>query len=190
MTREEKAVYIDELTEKFTSNPFFYVLDAGEMSVDETNKFRRFCFEKGIEYKVIKNSLIKKALERLDADYKPFDDVLKGFSGVLFSPESGSAPAKMLKEYRKKGGGEKPALKGASIDASFYVGEESLEGLIKIKSKEDLLAELIGLLQSPGQNLVRVLNAPGQKLAGALQASGGTVHGILKALQEKKEKEA
>ena len=189
MTKEEKGVYLEELKEKFANYSFFYVMDAAGMTVEDTNNFRRMCFEKGIEYKVIKNSLIKKALESLEGDYTElYNKVLKGFSGVLFSAENGAAPAKMLKEYRKKGF-EKPILKGASIDASFYVGEEQLDTLSKIKSKEDVIAELIGLLQSPGRNLVTLLQSPGKNLASALQSGGGTVHGILKALQEKKEQE-
>lgn len=188
MTKEEKGVYLEELREKFSKNIFIYVMDAGGMSVEDTNKFRRFCFEKGMEYKVIKNSLIKKALESLGGDYSGFHPVLKGFSGVLLSSEDGSTPAKMLKEYRKKGN-PKPVFKGASIDASFFIGEDQLDALTNIKSKRDVLAELLGMLQSPGSNLVRALKAPSQQLASALQSGGNNVHGLLKALAEKKENE-
>lgn len=186
MTRDEKAVVIEELTEKFKNTDFFYITDAGGMTVAEINAFRRVCFEKGIEYKVFKNSLIKKALEAQETDYSEFTGkVLKGFSGVLFSPESGSEPAKLLKEFRKKNNPEKPALKGASVDASFYYGEESLEALANIKSKADLIAELVTLLQSPAQNLVRALQSPSEKLASALQASNNKVTGVLQAIADK-----
>jgi len=191
MTKNEKIELVNTLKEKFEANAFFYVLDSGELTVDEVNVFRSLCHEKGFEYRVVKNTLVKKALDDLDADFSPlYDSVLKGFSGILFSNESGSGPAKMLKEFRKKGGTDKLTLKGASIDTSFYVGEESLETLSKIKSKEDLLAELVGLLQSPGSNLARALQTPGEKLAGALAASGGNLVGALVALADKKEKES
>ncbi len=190
MTKSEKAVLIEELKQKFAENSYFYVMDAGGMTVEQTNRFRRACFEKGIEYRVIKNSLIKKALESNDTDYEPFyAEVLKGFSGVLFSAESGSAPAKMIKDFRKKTGMEKPFLKGASVDASFFFGEKSLEELTKVKSKEDVIAELITLLQSPARNLVTALNTPGQQLASALNSGGSTLGALLKGIAEKKEQE-
>lgn len=190
MTKEEKGVLLENLREKFGSNPYFYILDAGGMTVEEINKFRKVCFDKGLEYRVLKNSLIKKALESLDADYTPLNEqVLKGFSGVLFSPESGSAPAKLIKEFRKKGGSEKLTLKGASVDASFFFGEECLEELTKIRSKEDVIAELIGLLKSPATNLVRAMQGPSQKLVSSLQSGGNNVTGLLKAIADKKEQE-
>lgn len=103
MKREEKAIVIDQLVEKFSSNDNFYITDASGMTVAETNSLRRLCFEKGIEYKVFKNTLIQKALERMDTDYAPFDEsVLKGFSGVMFSGENSNLPAKTIKEFRKK----------------------------------------------------------------------------------------
>lgn len=190
MTKEEKGVLLESLKEKFGSNPYFYILDAGGMTVDEINKFRRLCFTKGMEYKVLKNSLVKKALESLEADFTPLNDkALKGFSGILFSPESGSAPAKLIKEFRKKGGSEKLTLKGASIDSSFFFGEESLEELTKIRSKEDIIAELIGLLKSPATNLVSAMQGPSQKLVSSLQSGGNNVTGLLKAIVDKKEQE-
>ena len=190
MTKTEKVELVNTLKEKFESNSFFYVLDSGGMTVAEINGFRSLCHEKGFDYQVVKNTLVIKALDQLDTDYTPmYDKALKGFSGILFSQESGSGPAKLLKEFRKKGGGEKPMLKGASIESSFFFGEESLEGLSKLKSKEDLLAELLGLLQSPASNLVRALQSPGENLAGALKSGGSSLAGALKALADKKEKE-
>jgi len=189
MTKEDKIHLVEQLKEKFEQYEFFYILDSGGMSVAEINKFRGLVYEKGLEYKVVKNTLIIKALEALETDLSELGNALKGFSGVLFSPESGSAPAKLLKQYRKEGGGEKPSLKAASIDTSIYIGEDMLEDLTKIKSKEDVLAELVGLLQSPGISLASALSAPGKNLAGALKASGGKIAGILQALADKKEKE-
>ena len=175
MTREEKAVVIEELVQKFSDNSHFYITDASGMTVAETNALRRLCFEKGIEYKVFKNTLIQKALERMDADYAPFDDaVLKGFSGVMFSAENANAPAKLIKEFRKKSGGESPMLKGASIDTDLFIGEENLDTLSKLKSKAELIGEIIGLLQSPAKNVIS-----------GLQGAGGKLAGILKTLSER-----
>ena len=175
MTREEKAVVIDDLVQRFSDNSHFYITDASGMTVAETNALRRLCFEKGIEYKVFKNTLIQKALERMDADYAPFDDaVLRGFSGVMFSAENANAPAKLIKEFRKKSGGESPMLKGASIDTDLFIGEENLDTLSKLKSKAELIGEIIGLLQSPAKNVIS-----------GLQGAGGKLAGILKTLSER-----
>ena len=176
MTREEKAIVIENLTEKLKANNNFYITDAGGLTVAEVNAFRAICFEKGIEYGVYKNTLIKKALENLDTDYAPFDDaVLKGFSGILFSEEAANMPAKVIKEYRKKQGGvDKPILKGASIDSDLFIGEEHLNTLSDLKSKNELIAEVIGLLQSPAKNVVS-----------ALQSGKSTLAGLVKALSEK-----
>ena len=175
MTREEKAVVIEGLVQKFSDNSHFYITDASGMSVAETNALRRLCFENGIEYKVFKNTLIQKALERMDSDYTPFDDaVLKGFSGIMFSAENANAPAKLIKEFRKKSGSESPLLKGASIDTDLFIGEENLDTLSKLKSKAELIGEIIGLLQSPAKNVIS-----------GLQGAGGKLAGILKTLSER-----
>jgi len=151
MTRDEKKVIIDSLTEKLKENPFFYITDASGFTVAEVNAFRRTCFEKGVEYKVYKNTLIAKALENLDADYsKLVDGALKGFSGILFS--------------------------GAGIDSDVFLGEDNLKVLSSLKSKGELLGELIGLLQSPAKNLVS-----------ALQSSQNNLTGVLKTLGERNE---
>ena len=175
MTREEKAVVIEELVQKFSDNSHFYITDASGMSVADTNALRRLCFEKGIEYRVFKNTLIQKALERMDSDYTPFNDaVLKGFSGIMFSAENANAPAKLIKEFRKKSGGESPMLKGASIDTDLFIGEENLNTLSELKSKAELIGEIIGLLQSPAKNVIS-----------GLQGAGGKLAGILKTLSER-----
>ena len=170
MNREEKAVVIDELVQKFSDNANFYITDASGMSVAQTNALRRLCFEKGIEYRVFKNTLIQKALERMDTDYASFDEsVLRGFSGIMFSGENANTPAKLIKEFRKKSGGESPMLKGASIDTDLFIGEENLDMLSKLKSKAELIGEVITLLQSPAKNVISGLQGAGGKLAGILQ---------------------
>lgn len=175
MTREEKAVVIEELVQKFSDNSHFYITDASGMSVADTNALRRLCFEKGIEYRVFKNTLIQKALERMESDYAPFNEsVLKGFSGVMFSAENANAPAQLIKEFRKKSGGESPLLKGASIDTDLFIGEENLDALSKLKSKAELIGEIVTLLQSPAKNVIS-----------GLQGAGGKLAGILKTLSER-----
>ena len=170
MTREEKAIVIEELVQKFSNNDNFYITDASGMTVAQTNDLRRLCFEKGIEYSVFKNTLIQKALEQMDTDYTPFDEsVLRGFSGVMFSGENANSPAKLIKEFRKKSGGESPVLKGASIDTDLFIGEENLDMLSKLKSKAELIGEVITLLQSPAKNVISGLQGAGGKLAGILQ---------------------
>ncbi len=170
MTREEKSVIIDELCGKFKENPYFYITDASGMTVAETNNLRRECFKRGVEYKVYKNTLIEKALETLDTDYTSFSDqgVLKGFSGVMFHPESGKEAAKLIKEFIKSGS-KNLKLKGASVDNSLFIGHDQLDALITLKSKTELIGEVIGLLQSPAKNVVSALKSSGGKLAGILK---------------------
>jgi large subunit ribosomal protein L10 len=180
MTRDEKKVIIDGLTEKFKENPFFYITDASGFSVAKTNAFRRVCYEKGVEYKVYKNRLIAKALKNLDADYSQLSsEALTGFSGILFSKEISNLPANLLLDYRKKQGKKetRPIFKGAAIYTDVFIGEENLELLSKLKSKQELLGDLIGLLQSPAMNLIS-----------ALQSGQNNLTGLLKTLAEKEEK--
>ena len=173
MTREEKDIIVKDLSEKFANTSYFYITDASTMSVASINQFRRLCFDRGLEYKVYKNSLIKKALDTLEADTTALEGVLKGASGILFSTEAGNAPAKLIKDFRKKGN-PLPLVKGAYIDAGIYIGDNQLDILTNIKSKNELIVDIIGLLQSPAKNVVS-----------ALQSSGGKLAGILKTLSEK-----
>jgi len=173
MTREEKDIIVKDLSEKLANTNYFYITDASTMNVASVNQFRRLCFDRGLEYKVYKNSLIKKALDTLEADTTALEDVLKGSSGILFSAESGNAPAKLIKDFRKKGS-SLPLLKGAYIDSGIYIGDNQLDTLTNIKSKAELLGDIIGLLQSPAKNVIS-----------ALQSSGGKLAGILKTLSEK-----
>ncbi len=169
MTREDKAQIIDELSNKLSKTPFFYLVDASGLTVAEINSFRGMCFDKGLEYKVYKNTLVKKALENQEGDYSELYSVLKGTTGVMFSEEAGNLPAKVVKEYRKKGA-EKPLVKAASIDADFFIGDNHLDALSSLKSKAELIGEIIGLLQSPTKNVISALQAPGNKLASILKA--------------------
>ncbi|SFQ65400.1 50S ribosomal protein L10 [Hymenobacter arizonensis] len=174
MTREEKQALVDELSGKFQSHNSFYIVDASVMTVAKINDFRRLCFNRGMEYKVYKNTFIRKALDTLGHDTTEMDAALKGSSGVLFSKESGNAPAKLLRDFYKaqaypRGVEPKPVLKGAYVDASIYIGSSQLEGLTTIKGKQELLGELIGLLQSPAKNVISALSSGGNKLAGILK---------------------
>jgi large subunit ribosomal protein L10 len=173
MTREEKEIIVKELSEKLGNTNYFYITDASTMTVASINQFRRMAYDRGLEYKVYKNTFIKKALDTLEADTTALEEVLKGSSGILFSAESGNAPGKLLKDFRKKGS-TLPLLKGAYIDGGIYVGENQLDTLASIKSKNELIGDIIGLLQSPAKNVIS-----------ALQSSGGKLAGILKTLSEK-----
>lgn len=169
MTREEKSNVIKELSKKFQDNKSFYFADASGFTVAEINDFRRKCFEKGIEYRVAKNTLIKKALESVDADFSELDDVLKGYTGVMFSGENASSPAKLIKEFKKKDKDDRPGLKGASIEFDLFIGEEHLTTLSSLKSKDELIGEVIGLLQSPMSNVMSSLNSGKHTIAGLVK---------------------
>lgn len=168
MTKKDKSAVIESLKAKFEELPFFYVADSSTLTVEEVNNLRRLCFEKGVEMKVAKNTLIRKALEQVgDSDqYEGLYDSLKGPTTLFFSDVS-NLPAKVIKEYRKTS--ERPILKSAYIDSSIFMGEESLEALSKLKSKDELLGEIIGLLQSPAKNVIGALQSGGQKLMGILE---------------------
>lgn len=175
MTKAEKTATIEALKEKFANVSYFYLTDASTMTVEQVNKFRRLCFEKGIEMKVIKNTLAKKALESLpeDKNYADLFDSLHGPTAVLFT-ETANVPAKVLKSFRQ--GSEKPVLKAAYIDTAVFVGDDQLDALTNLKSKEDLIGDIIAILQSPAKNVVS-----------ALQSGGQTLVGLLKALEERGE---
>jgi large subunit ribosomal protein L10 len=176
MTREEKEIIVNDLSQKFAETNYFYITDASDLTVETINRFRRLCYSKGIEFKVYKNTLIRKALDTLETDTSELDAALKGQSGILFSTESGNAPAKLLTEFRKGRKDKRPVLKGAFIDSGIYLGDDNLEALTKIKSKQELIGDIIGLLQSPAKNVISALQSGGNKLAG-----------ILKTLSEKEQ---
>jgi large subunit ribosomal protein L10 len=169
MTREEKAQIIDDLSVKFSQNNHFYVTDASGLTVGQINAFRRLCFKAGVEYRVYKNTLIRKALEKNgNRNVDEIAKTLKGFSGVIFSKEVGNAPAKVIKEYRLKVK-DRPAFKAASINSDLFVGEENLNVLNDLKSKNELIGEIISLLQSPAKNVLSALLSGKQTLAGLVK---------------------
>ncbi len=175
MKKEDKAVIIEELSQKFKDNMSFYFTDASGFTVAEVNQLRRKCFEKGIEYKVVKNTLIKKALENIDQDMSSLnEEVLKGFTGIMFAGENASAPAKLIKEFKKNDSNDRPKLKGASIEYDLFIGEDQLSALSSFKSKNELIGEVIGLLQSPAKTVIS-----------SLQSGGNTIAGLVKTLSER-----
>ncbi|MBS1531891.1 MAG: 50S ribosomal protein L10 [Bacteroidetes bacterium] len=171
MNKDEKHELVLALTEKMKEYGNFYITDTANLTVAKVNDIRRKCFESEITMQVAKNSLIKKAMEAAGGDFSPMYDVLKGSSTILFT-KSATAPAKLIKQLRKTG--EKPILKAAYIDAAVFVGDNQLDTLINLKSKEQLIGEIIGLLQSPAKNVISGLQSGGNKLAG-----------IVKTLQER-----
>ncbi len=173
MRREEKANIVAELTEKFNNSNFFYVADSSELNVEDVNALRRMCFEQGIELRVTKNTLVKKALDASDKSFDDLYEVLKGPTSLMFTDTS-NAPAKLIKEFRKKK--EKPVLKAAYIDSDVFIGDDQLGTLADLKSKEELVGEIIGLLQSPAKNVIS-----------ALQSGKSTLAGLIKTLADRPE---
>ena len=173
MNKEQKIAVVESLKEKFANSQFFYLADSSELTVAEINELRALCYERGVSLTVVKNTLVRKAFEAIGDQYAELYPVLHGPTSVMFS-EVGNIPAKVIQEFRSKK--EKPILKAAWIDSGIYIGDEQLTNLVNLKSKEDLIGELIGLLQSPAKNVV-----------GALQSGGGKLAGILKTLSEKAE---
>lgn len=175
MTRSEKGAMIASLTDKIKSNEFFYVADSSTLTVEQVNKLRGICYEKGVEMQVVKNTLAIKALQAQETpeNYQGIIDSLVGPSTLFFS-ETANVPAKVIKEFREKA--ERPVLKAAYIDSSIYAGDDMLDTLAALKSREELIGEIIGLLQSPVKNVL-----------GSLQSGGSTLSGLLKALEERGE---
>ena len=171
MTREEKSVVIEELTAQLADNTNIYLTDISGLDAATTSNLRRACFKSNIKLAVVKNTLLEKAMEASEKDFGELPSTLKGNTSVMYS-ETGNAPAKVIKEFRKKS--EKPLLKGAFIEEAIYVGDELLDTLVEIKSREELLGEIVTLLQSPAKNVIS-----------ALKSGGGTIAGIVKTLSER-----
>ncbi|MBK7336762.1 MAG: 50S ribosomal protein L10 [Saprospirales bacterium] len=173
MTREEKSAIIEELKEKFENSPFFYITDSSSLTVEVINKLRHQLFDKGIEMRVVKNTLVKKALESAPADknYAALMEALEGPTALMFT-EVANSPARLIKEFRKDA--ERPFIKAAYIDSAVYIGDQHIDALISLTSKDELIGQIIGMLQSPMQNVVS-----------ALQSGGTTIMGLLKALEER-----
>ncbi len=175
MTREEKYQLVNELTETIKQHPNFIVLDTGGMTVQKVNQFRRACFQSKLKVQVVKNTLLKKALQLVDSKYENLFSVLKQNTTVVFANENLAEPAKILKDYRKEE--EFPKFKAAYIEETVYAGEGNLDVIASIKSKQEVLGDIIRLLQSPISNVL-----------GALQSSGSTIHGLLKTIEERQQK--
>lgn len=168
MTREEKNQVIEELSAVLQEKNVVYLTDTAGMTVEATNNLRRACFEKNIQLRVVKNTLLKKAMERSDKDFSPLFESLHGTTAVMFS-EVGNAPARLIKDVRKKA--DKPLLKGAYVMADCYVGDNNLETLATLKSREELIGDIVALLQSPAKNVISALQSnAGQKVAGLVKA--------------------
>ena len=166
MTREEKATVIEDLTAQLADNPTIYLADISGLDAGTTSDLRRACFKANIKLAVVKNTLLAKAMEASDKDFGELPSVLKGNTSLMLT-ETGNVPAKLIKNFRKKS--DKPVLKGAFIEEAVYLGDENLETLVNIKSKEELIGDVIGLLQSPAKNVISGLKSGGGKLAGILK---------------------
>ena len=167
MTREEKAKYVAELATELSESSVIYLTDTAELTVDVVNNLRRNAFKADIKLRVVKNTLLEKAMDKVEGkDFGNLRETLSGATSLMLS-EVGNAPAKLIKDFRKKE--DKPILKGAWIEESVYVGDENLQALVDIKSKEELIGEIITLLQSPAKNVVSGLKGAGGKLAGILK---------------------
>ncbi len=173
MTKEEKNQFINDLTTRLNNANIFYLADIAGLNADSSSKLRRSCSTKDIQLEVVKNTLLRKALEKAEGNYDELYDTLKGNTSIMFAT-AGNAPAKVIKNFRKKS--EKPVLKGAFIEEAIYIGDENLDFLVAIKSKEELIGDIVALLQSPAKNVIS-----------ALQSSGGKIAGIIKTLSEKPE---
>ena len=166
MTREEKTNIINSIKSELDSNPNIYLTDCSGLNADSTSKLRRACFKSNIKMSVVKNTLLEKAMDEVEKDFGDLKSVLKGNTALMYS-DVGNAPAKVIKNFRKKS--EKPILKGAFIEESIYLGDDMLDSLVAIKSKEELISEVVTLLQSPAKNLISALKSSGSKISGVLR---------------------
>jgi len=171
MTRQEKHDAIENLKEALVSVKTLYLADIEGLDARQTNALRRACFKENIKLQVVKNTLLAKAMEASTHDFGELTEILKGNTSLMFS-ETGNAPAKVIKNFRKKS--DRPILKGAFIEEAIYLGDDQIDVLVAIKSKEELIGDIIMLLQSPTKNVVS-----------ALQSGGGKLSGILTTLSER-----
>ncbi len=166
MRKEDKKILIDSMLSELKACPNFYLTDVSDLNAEKTSQLRRQCFNSGVKMIVVKNALFHKAMQQMEKDYDSLYDVLKGSTAVMFC-ETGNAPAKLIKNFRKTN--DRPILKGAYIEECCYVGDEMLDALCNIKSKNDLIADVIALLQSPIKNVISGLQSGGHKLSGILE---------------------
>ena len=174
MKREEKLQVIEGLVEKFSTNDCFYLIDAMGLTVEQINKFRRSCLARNIVYQVAKNTLIQRAFEKSrkmeEGEYVPFfSEVLKGFSGILFTRENGNIPAKMLKSFLSAENLSSPVLKGASIHGDLFIGAKHLDMLSQLKSKKEILGDIISLLKSPVSSVMLSIQSGEKRLIGVVE---------------------
>ncbi len=172
MKREDKSAIIGNLVEQLETYKHFYVTDIEGLNAEDTSDLRRACFEKGVKLIVVKNTLFIKALDKKGGDYEEINGALKGSSAIMFT-ETANVPAKVIKEFRKKKH-EKPLVKAAFVEESIYLGDDKLDALSALKSKDELVADIVALLQSPAKNVVS-----------ALQSGGSILHGVLETLSKK-----
>ena len=171
MTREEKSQVIQDLTSTLADTDTIYLADISSLDALSTSNLRRACFKANVKLAVVKNTLLSKAMEASDKEFGELKDILKGNTSIMIA-EAGNVPAKVIKEFRKKS--DSPLLKGAYVEEAVYIGDEQLNALVNIKSREELIGDIVGLLQSPAKNVIS-----------ALQSGGGKLAGILKTLSEK-----
>jgi large subunit ribosomal protein L10 len=171
MTKQEKEEIVKNLSAKLNESNVFYLADISELNAESSTKLRRLAHKREISLNVVKNTLLRKALEAAEGSYEEFYEVLKGNTSILFS-EVGNAPAKLIQEFRKSS--NRPVLKGAFIEQAIYIGDDKVDALSQIKSKEEMIADIIAILQSPAKNVVS-----------ALQSGKNTLAGLVKTLSER-----
>ncbi len=171
MRREEKNAIIDSLAEKLKEYSHFYLTDTAQLNAADTSDLRRKCFENDVKLIVVKNTLLKRALEMSEGNFEELFPVLKGTTSIMFA-QAGNSPARLIKEFRKQH--DKPLLKGAYVQESVYIGDNMLDALVSVKTKKELIGDIIILLQSPVKNVIS-----------ALQSGGNKIHGVLETLSKR-----
>ena len=166
MRKEDKQVLIDSILNELKACPNFYLTDVSDLNAEKTSQLRRQCFNSGVKMIVVKNALLHKAMQQMEKDYEGLYDVLKGSTALMLC-ETGNAPAKLIKNFRKTS--DRPILKGAYIEECCYIGDDMIDALCNVKSKNDLIADVIALLQSPMKNVISALQSGGHKLSGGLE---------------------
>jgi large subunit ribosomal protein L10 len=166
MRKEDKQVLIDSILSELKACPNFYLTDVSDLNAEKTSQLRRQCFNSGVKMIVVKNALLHKAMQQMEKDYEGLYDVLKGSTALMLC-ETGNAPAKLIKNFRKTS--DRPILKGAYIEECCYIGDDMIDALCNVKSKNDLIADVIALLQSPMKNIISGLQSGGHKLSGILE---------------------
>jgi large subunit ribosomal protein L10 len=170
MNKEEKVKVVEELKGQLNDYKSIYLTDIAGLDAMQTSKLRRECFNSNVKLSVVKNTFLERAMSESETDFGELKDLLKGNTTIMLS-ESGNSPAKVIKKFRKDG--EKPILKGAFVDEAIYIGDDQIEALFKLKSKEEVIGEIIALLQSPAKNVIS-----------ALKSSSGKIAGLVKTLSE------